>query len=217
MKNVCKFRTLILMMFAVTVCGFAQQATSQKPATTTQNLVRGVIGPVSSNNNWSNYSIFNIIPGSSLFPLSSSSTVFYYGFTAGSEADISNMVLYTTPRASLTISAVTPVTLGGISNPSIDLASTSVCPVQPLSATSPCIVRFDPTTITLSPASDYYLTVYYTNDSNNQNIGAANANYSQTSLGACYTGGDETHLTVGQSLPRGACYNPIFLMYVMNN
>ena len=54
--------------------------------------------------------------------------------------------------------------------------------MQPLSATSPCIVRFDPTTITLSPASDYYLTVYYTNDSNNQNIGAANANYSQTSL-----------------------------------
>jgi len=217
MKTVCKFATLTLVMLALTVYGFSQTSVKQKPSTTTQNLVRGVIGPVSSNNNWSNYSIFNIIPGSSLFPLSSSSTVFYYGFTAGTEADISNMVLYTTPRASLTISAVTPVTLGGISNPSIDLANTSVCPVAP-SATNPCIVRFDPTTITLSPASDYYLTVYFTSDSNNGALGAANAGYSQTSLGACYTGGtDETHLTVGQSVPRGACYQPIFLMYVMNN
>jgi hypothetical protein len=205
-------------MLAVSVYGFSQTTNKEKPPTTPQNLVHGVVGPIGGNNSWANYSIFNIIPGSSLFPLSSSSTVFYYGFTAGSEADVSNMVLYTTPRGSLTVSAVTPVTIGGVSNPSIILSNTSVCPVQPLSTTNPCIIRFDPTTISLSPASDYYLTVYFTNDANNGNIGGAEAQYAQTSLSACYVSGtDETHITVGQSIPRGSCYPPLFLMYVMNN
>ena len=147
MKNVYKLFTLTLMTFAVTVCGFSQ--ISGKPLTTpTQNLVRGVIGPAGSNSNWANYTIFNLVPGSALYPLTSTSTVFYYGFTAGTQADIGNMVVYTTARGSLTVTAVTPVTLGGISNPSILLNSPTVCPVAP-SATTPCIVRFDPTTLTL--------------------------------------------------------------------
>ena len=218
MKTVCKFATLTLMMLAVTVYGFSQAPVAQKPATTTtKNLVRGVIGPAGSNSEWSNYSVFNLVPGSALFPITSSTTVFYFGFTGGTEADIDNMVVYTTPRGSLTISAVTPVTLGGVSNPSIQLSSTSVCPVAP-SSTTPCIVRFDPTTLTLSPANDYYFAVYFSNDTNNSNIAGTQPSASQTSLLGTYFGGtDYTHLTVGQSIPGAANRSPAFLMYVMNN
>ena len=218
MKSVYKFATLTLMMFAVSVYGFSRKASQQTPLTATQNLVRGVVGPVGGNASWANYSLENLIPGSALFPITSTTTVFYFGFTAGSMADISNMVLYTTPRGSLAISAVTPVTLGGVSNPSINLASTAVCPVQPLSTTNPCIVRFDPTTITLTAANDYYLMVFFTNDSNNQAISATQPNAIQSSLGTSFFGGtDYTPLTVGQSLPGAANRAPNFLMYVMTN
>ncbi len=218
MKNVCKFATLTLLMFVVSVYGFSQTTTPQKPAgTTTQNLVRGVIGPPGSNSQWSNYSVFSLVPGSALFPITSTATVFYFGFTGGTEADIGNMVVYTTPRGSLTISAVTPVTLGGVSNPSILLSNTSVCPVAP-SPTTPCIVRFDPTTLTLSPASDYYFAVYFTSGTNNGNIAGTQPNNNQSSLAATYFGGtDYTHLTAGQSIPGAANRSPSFLMYVMNN
>ena len=46
------------------------------------------------------------------------------------------MVFYTTARASNLITAFKKVTLGGKANPSINLASTSVCPVQPVSVTN---------------------------------------------------------------------------------
>ncbi len=59
MKIVYKFAVLILMTFAVTVGGLAQDAKTTKP----QNLERGVIGPVSSNSGWSGYSALNLIPG----------------------------------------------------------------------------------------------------------------------------------------------------------
>jgi hypothetical protein len=218
MKTVSKFVALTLMLLAVSVCGFSQSS-AEKPTTTTQNLVRGVIGPLSSSNAWANYTILSLIPGSALFPITSSTTVFYFGFTAGSEADISNMVLYTTARGGQTITAVTPVTLGGISNPSISLASTAVCPVQPLSATSPCIVRFDPLTLTLSPASDYYLAVYFSTNSNNSAIGGAVSplGSAESSLAGWYEVGDYSHVTVGQPLPIGSRNQPIFLMYVMNS
>jgi hypothetical protein len=217
MNIIRKFAALTLIVLAVSVCGFSQRVSSQKPATVTQNLIRGVIGPAGNDSSWSNYSVFSLIPGSGLFPISSTTTVFYFGFTGGTEADISNMVLYTTPRGSLTISATMPVTLGGVSNPSIQLSNTSVCPVAP-STTVPCIVRFDPTTITLSPASDYYFVVYFTNDSNNSAISGTQPNNNQTSLAGTYFGGtDYTHLTVGQSIPGTASRGPSFLMYVMNN
>jgi hypothetical protein len=217
MKIVCKFATLTLMMFAVAVCGFSQRISSQKPPTATQNLIRGVIGAPGTDGEWSNYSVFNVVPGSGLFPITSSATVFYFGFTAGTEADIGNMVVYTTARGSLTITAVTPVTLGGISNPSILLSNISVCPVAP-SQNTPCIVRFDPTTLTLSPASDDYFAVYYVADTNNSNIAGTSPNQNQTSLAGNYFGGtDYTHLTVGQSIPGAANRGPSFLMYVMNN
>lgn len=217
MKTVCRFGTLTLILFAVTVCGFSQNVTTWRPLTTTQNLVRGVIGPAGNNSQWSNYSVFNLVPGSALYPITSPTTVFYFGFTAGTTADIGNMVVYTTPRGSLTISAVTPVTLGGISNPSIQLSNTSVCPVAPSQAT-PCIVRFDATTLTLSPASDYYFAVYFSNDANNSTVAGTQPGRSQTSMAGTYFGGtDYTHLTVSQSIPGVANAGPVFLMYVMNN
>ena len=216
-KTAWKFTALTLMILvtilAVAAYGFAEKATT----TTPQNLVRGVFGPVESNNSWSNYSIFTLIPGSALFPITSTSTVFYLGFTAGSEAVVGNMVLYTTARGNLTITAVTPVTLGGVSNPTIDLASTSVCPVAPATAT-PCIVRLDPLTLTLSPTSDYYLVVYFATNTNNSSLGGTEAtSVVESSLAGFYESGNESTLTVGQSIPSGSRGQPIFLMYVMND
>lgn len=216
MKTVCKFVTLTLMTLAVTLYGFPETPTTQKPLTTTQNLVRGVFGPVGNNTNWSNYTVVNLVPGSGLFPITSTTTVFYYGFTAGTQADVGNMVVYTTPHGSLTISAVTPVTLGATSSPSIVLSNVSVCPVAP-STTTPCIVRFDPTTLTLSPANDYYFGVYFANDTNNSAIAGASPGQNQSSIASAYFGGDYVNLTVGESLPGTANRGSSFLMYVMNN
>jgi hypothetical protein len=219
MKAVYKFAALTLVMLAVSAYGVSQTtSTKTRPSgTVTQNLIRGVIGPAGSNSSWANYSVFNLIPGSGLFPITSTTTVFYFGFTAGTEADISNMVVYTTARGSLVVTAVTPVKLGGVSNPSIVLSNTSVCPVAPATA-NPCIVRFDPTTLTLSPANDYYFVVFFTNDSNNQAIAGASPTQNQSSLASAYFGGtDYTHLTVGDSIPGAADRGSSFLMYVMNN
>jgi len=220
MNTFRKIATLTLMTLAVTTYSFSQKPAKQPPATTTQNLVRGVLAPFQTNNEWAGYSLLNQIPGSALYPVASSTAAFYWGFSAGTTADISNMVLYTTARGSLKITAVTPVTLGGISNPSISLTNTSICPVQPVSATTPCVVKFDPVSIALSPASDYYLTVYFTNDTNNQTVGGVYSTFPYGSdLSSAFFGStDSTHFTVGQSLPSTTNGRPsYFLMYVMNN
>jgi hypothetical protein len=212
MKTIFKFVTLTLMMFAVTVCCFS--------ATKPENLVRGIVGPVASSTSWSGYSVLAQVPGAGLIPVTSTTTVFYLGFTAGTQADINNIVLYTTPRGSLKISAVTAVTLGGVSNPMIDLASATVCPVVEISTFNPCIVRLDPTKITLSALSDYYLVVYFTaSDSNNTAVGLTQPSFSQSSLRGTYMSGDESRLTVGQSLPSNLSFSnqPYLLMYVMTN
>jgi hypothetical protein len=212
MKTILKFATLTLMMFVVSVCGFS--------ASKAENLERGIVGPVSANTSWSGYSVVEQIPGAGLIPVTSTTTVFYLGFTAGTEADISGMVLYTTPRGGTTISAVTPVKLGGVSNPSIDLASTSVCPVAEISAFNPCIVRLDPTTITLSALNDYYLVVYFTaSDSNDEALGVTAPSWAQTSLRGTYISGNETQLSVGGSIPSTLSFTnqPYLLMYVMTD
>src|SRR5271167_221678 len=194
MKNIFKFATLTLIIFAVSVCAFS--------ATKPENLVRGVIGPVASNVSWAGYSVLAQVSGAGLIPVTSTTTVFYLGFTAGTQVDINNIVLYTTPRGSLTISAVTPVTLGAVSNPSIDLASSSVCPVIEISTFNPCIVRLDPTKITLSALSDYYLVVYFTSgDTNNNSVGLTQPAFSQSSLRGSYANGDDSRLSVGGSIP----------------
>ena len=214
MKTFCKFTILTFAMFAVTVCGFSQVPPA---AAKTLNLERGVVGPVSSSPSWSGYSALNTIPGAGLMPITSKTTAFYLGFTAGTQADVSNMVLYTTARTSLTITAATPVTFGGVSNPSINLASKTVCAVPP-SVGSPCLVRLDPLTLSLSALSDYYLVVYFTSDTNNSNIAGTIPSNALTSLTGWFIGSDQTHLTVGQSIPSGnGGGRPYFLMYVMTN
>ena len=211
MKTIYKFATLTLMMFAVSVYSFC--------ASTAENLVRGVVGPVTSNTSWSGYSTLALIPGAGLIPITSTKTVFYIGFTAGTEADINNMVLYTTARGSSTITAVTPVKYGGVSNPSIDLASATVCPVVEISTFNPCIVRLDPTTITLSALSDYYLVVYFTpSDPNNSAIGLTTPSFGQSSLRGTYQSGDDSRFSVGGSIPSTPFSNqPYSLMYVMTD
>jgi hypothetical protein len=217
MTKQLRFATLLLTLLVLVAHGFSEVSDKRPDTTPTQNLVRGVSGPVGGNNDWSNYTLWGVIPGSALFPIASTTTVLSYGFTAGSEADISNMVLYTTAHGSSTITAVTPVTYGGLSNPSINLASTSICPTAPSTAT-PCIVKFDSINLTLSPANDYYFAVFFTSDSNNSSIGAtAPASQAQSSLWGWYTGGNSTTLTVGNSISIGSHSTPYFFMYVTNN
>jgi hypothetical protein len=215
MKTVSKFAAFTFLLLAVAYCSAGEKAKTTPPV----NLVRGAVGPFQANASWPNYSVATLIPGASLIPVTSTQTVLYLGFAGGSEADITNMVLYTTAQGSSTITAVTPVTLGGSSSPSIMLSSTSVCPSQPLSVTSVCVVRLDPTSIVLSATNDYYFVVYFTNDGNNSQIVAAQAQFGLSGLQSWYTSGTNyTTLTVGDSLPTSfAFHSPDFLMYVMND
>jgi hypothetical protein len=214
-----KSASLILAIAFACVANLAvaQQLPATKPPI---NLVAGVGGPVSGNNNWSNYTALNLIAGALIFPATSgtTTTALYIGFTAGTEADVGNMVLYTTKRGATKITAVTPVKLKGVSNPIISLSNKKVCPVQPLSTTNPCVIHLDTTKLTLSPLSDYYFAMYFPTSSNNQGIGAANSQYPITSLTGWFLGQDETRLKVGQSIPSGYTgQHPYFLLYVMSN
>ena len=219
MKNWKLTKPTLLIALAL-ACFVNTVAAEQRPAAAPINLVAGVGGPVSSSNQWEDYSALNLIAGAFIFPAvaSTKTTVLYIGFTAGTEADIGNMVLYTTKRGSYKITAVRPVKLKGASNPIISLTDTKVCPNQPISVTNPCVIRLDPMTLTLSTLSDYYFVMYLGHNTNNQTVGAANAQYPITSLTGWFLGGDQTQLKVGNSIPSG--YNgthPYFLLYVMSN
>lgn len=215
MKTVCRFVMPTLVMLAILMSCVSPAAAAASKA---ENLERGVIGPVSANISWGGFSDLSLIPGAGLIPITSTETVFYIGFTAGATADINNMVLYTTARGSSTITTVTPITFGGVSNPSIDLANPSVCPVIEISQFNPCIVRLDPTKLVLSALSDYYLVIYFTPDSNNAAIGATVPRFSLSSLNGWYTSSDLSRLAVGASIPSGNNGGqPEFLMYVMND
>jgi hypothetical protein len=220
MKNV-KLKKPTLLMFVIAIACLASSVVAQqRPATAPINLVAGVGGPVSSSNQWSDYSALNLIAGAFIFPAVATvkTTVLYIGFTAGTEADIGNMVLYTTKRGSSKITAVTPVKLKSVSDPIISLTNKKVCPVQPISVTNPCVVRLDPMTLTLSTLSDYYFVMFLSTSNNNATVGAANAQYPITSLTGWFSSGDQTRLTVGSSIPSGySGSHPYFLLYVMSN
>lgn len=220
MKNL-KLSARAMVIFAVAFACIANTSVAQqRPAAAPINLVAGVGGPVSSSNQWENYSALNLIAGAFIFPAVSGvkTTVLYIGFTAGTEANIGNMVLYTTKRGNYKISAVTPVKLKGVSNPIISLTNKKVCPTQPISITNPCVIRLDPITLTPTTLSDYYFVMYLANNSNNESVGAANAQYPITSLTGWFLTGDQTQLSVGNSIPSGYTgTHPYFLMYVMNN
>jgi hypothetical protein len=219
MKNL-KLATLTLTTIAIAFTGIVSPAVGQQPPAAPINLVAGVGGPVSSSNEWADYSALNLIAGAFIFPAVASvkTTVLYIGFTGGTEADLGNMVLYSTKRGSSKITAVHPVKLKGVSNPIISLTDKKVCPSQPISVTNPCVIRLDPIALTPSTLSDYYFVMYFTNNTNNATVGAANAQYPITSLTGWYTGGDQTRQKVGDPVPSGySGSHPYFLLYVMSN
>jgi hypothetical protein len=210
----------MLLMSIIAFACLANTAVAQGPVAPPINLVAGVGGPVSSSNQWADYSALNLIAGAFIFPATQNvaTTVLYIGFTAGTEADLGNMVLYTTKRGNAKITAVTPVKLKGVSNPIISLTNKKVCPIQPVSTTNPCVIRLDPIKLTPSTLSDYYFVMFMTNNSNNATLGAANALFPITSLTGWYLGGDQTQLAVGASVPSGNNgTHPYFLLYVMSN
>jgi hypothetical protein len=221
MKTLSKRARILATPIVMLICLFTMAMAEQRPATAPPiNLVAGVGGPVGSSNDWSNYSALNLIAGALIFPATSgtTTTALYVGFTQGTQADVGNMVLYTTKRGSTKITAVTPVKLKGVSNPIISLSSKKVCPVQPVSTANPCIIHLDTLNLTLSTLSDYYFVIYFATSSNNGNVGGANAAYPITSLTGWYLTNDQTRLKVGKSIPSGYTgQHPYFLLYVMSN
>jgi hypothetical protein len=149
---------------------------------------------------------------------SSASTALYLGFTGGSEADIGNMVLYEVPRNGSTVLKVEKVTLGASSSPSIVLTNTSTCPTQPVSVTNPCFVRLDTVKLALSPLYDYYLTIYFTLDTNNETISGVGQVSSPGALSGFSLYGDQTRVGVKGALPTNENSDaaPFFLAYITN-
>ncbi len=218
MKTFYKLATLILMMAVLGAVAFAQELVPEVTVPLA-NLTEGQ-GTIanSSNPSWDGLSEFVLIPGASLMGASSATTALYLGFIAGSEADIGNMVLYEVPRNGSTVLKVTKVTLGAISNPSINLTSTSVCPVQPVSVTNPCIVRLDTVKLALSPLYDYYFTIYFTLDTNNEQIKGLGQTSWPGALSGWYLYGDQTRIGLKGALPTNENNDqaPFFLAYVTN-
>jgi hypothetical protein len=209
MKIFSSLAIAIFLMFAVV----ASSAATVPP----QNIVAGVFD-VSARNNWAGLSALNLIAGTSIMPVAGTQTVLYIAFTAGSTADIGNMVLYaTTARSGFTVASTTKVTLGGVSNPTINLTNTSVCPTQPVSTAHPCVVRLDAINLVLSPLVDYYFVAYFLNDSNNQAVSAAVPAVRTSTLTGGLDNADDTQLTAGQTLPTTTnSGKPYFLVAVMN-
>jgi hypothetical protein len=217
MKTFYKLATFVLTMTALTASVFAQEPAPA--ATVLANLTEGQgIIASSGNPSWDGLSELVLIPGASLMGASSTTTALYLGFTGGSEADIGNMVLYEVPRNGSTVEKITKVELGGTQSPSIVLTNTSVCPVQPVSVTNPCIVRLDTVKLALSPLYDYYFAVYFTLDTNNEKISGVGETASPGALSGWYLYGDQTRIGAKGALPvnEDSDQPPFFLAYVTN-
>jgi hypothetical protein len=219
MKTFTFFLFSLALVAALSLFASAQQS----PAATPKNLLPG-IGPLlqpGGSSNWTGISLIENIPGTSLYPITSDKAVFYIGFTAGTTVDIGNMVLYTTARESLVITAINAVRLQGVSNPSISLTDTKICPIQPLSGVNPCILRLDPIQMSLSPLNDYYFTVYFTQTDNDTHVARPRA-FIGSLTGGEDAGKDDTQLKAGALVPdllgNGDSDPPSFLLVaVMDN
>jgi hypothetical protein len=196
----------VLLSIFLSVAAFAQT-----PTTPPFNLVEG-IGPVSTTASWSGYSAISVVAGPGVLSKVSTTTAFYVGFTAGTTAVVSDMVLYKTAARSSKILSVTPVKLGGVTNPTINISSKTVCPTQPVSTTSPCIVRLDPLTLTLSSKDDYYLVLHF---GAGTDISSTHGQFSTTALSGWYEAADETQLKVGQSIPIGNGGSPAYFLFAV--
>ena len=213
MKIFCKLAMCALVLAVMAGNSFAQDV----PQTTLTNLTEGQGTALGNTNDWEGWSEIDLIPGGGLFGVTSKSTIATLGFSAGSVVDISNMVLYTTSRASNIITAVKKVTYTKKANPSIDLASTAVCPVQPVSLANPCFIKLDAIKVALSPLNDYYLVVYYTSDSNNNSMRGAGSSTLTGALSGWLIDGDDTRIPLGGTIPVGYTgAPPVFLMALTN-
>lgn len=211
MKTFCRLAACALM-----TCMVATLALAQAPATTLSNLAEGVGSINAGSGNWANFSEIVLIPGSAIFGVKGSSTVLTLAFTAGSTVDIGNMVLYKSARSGNTNLGTKKVLLGGVSNPSINLTKTSVCPVQPVSSTNPCLIKLDPVKLALSPLNDYWFVVYFANDSNNTTM-LPGYSTEQGSLSGFFMTGDETRIKSKGALPTGnGNATPYFLVSLTN-
>lgn len=186
----------ILKLAAITVLTLVATKGFAAP----KNLVAGA-GPLVSVTKWAGKSAISAIPGASLFPTTSKTTALYIAFTEGQEADIHNMVLYQTDARSPAITSVTPVTLNGVSNPTINLQDTTTCPDQPVSVTAPCIIELDKLTLQLSTPTDSYLAIYFTTpDTSNDALGLAKPSFATSGLTGWFESTDQTNHLVGDSL-----------------
>jgi hypothetical protein len=80
-----------------------------------------------------------------------------------------------------------------------------------------CIVPLDTLSVSLSPLNDYYLAIYFNNDSNNNILGVAKQAFPTSSLMGSDLLGNGTTLAVGQGVPVGNNNAvPHLLMYVLN-
>ncbi|HXC00509.1 MAG TPA: hypothetical protein VNU74_08915 [Terriglobales bacterium] len=217
MKTFYKLATFVLTMTVLTASVFAQEPA---PAVTVlANLTEGQgIITSSGGQSWDGLSELVLIPGAALMGAPSTTTVLSLGFTGGSEADIGNMVLYEVPRNGSTVIKVTKVELGGTQTPSIVLTSKTVCPVQPVSVTNPCIVKLDTIKSALSPLYDYYFAVYFTLDTNNEKISGVGQTASQGALSGWSLYGDQTRIGAKGALPTNEDSDqaPFFLAYITN-
>ena len=216
MKALGKLATFAVLVGLAASCALAE---NRAPAATTvlANLTEGQGTVVGNPNDWEGWSELTLIPGAAIFEQTGKTTVLTLGFSAGSTVNIQNMILYTTARSSNIITATKKVTLGGKSNPTINLASTSVCPTQPVSVANPCFVKLDAIKEALSPLSDYYFVEYFTSDSGNNTMRGAGSSNVYGGLSGWQIDGDDTQIPVAGTIPVGnSGQAPIFTMYVTN-
>lgn len=216
MNTFNKLATCALMMLVLAASAFAQ---APGPETTLANLTEGQ-GTIASSGNpqWDGYSELVLIPGASLMGATSTSTALYIGFTGVTEADIGNMVLYSTLRGNDAVIKATKVTLSGSSDPSIDLTSASVCPNGAPTATTPCIIRLDTVKAALSTLDDYYFVVYFTLDTNNEKIVGVGQSVEPGALSGFYLYGDQTRIGAKGAIATNENTDQpaFFLAYVAN-
>jgi hypothetical protein len=214
MKSICKIVWMSLILCCVAASAIAQE---EAPPAALTNLTDGAGSITGGAGSWGGFTALSTIPGAGLFTASAKTTSLYIGFTGGNTVDVGNLVLYKTNRSSSNVISAKKVTLGGVANPTINLTSTSVCPVQPVSLANPCIIRLDPVKGALSTLSDYTFAIYLPNDSNNSSVQSAGRSSAQGSLSGWYASGDQTKIKKNKPLPSGNSGGaPYFLLYVNN-
>jgi len=138
------------------------------------------------------------------------------GDSLPAQPPISATCAYTTAHGSLTVTAVTPVKLGGISTRYQPLQYLGL-PVQRFNDQS-LYVKFDPVSISLTPSSDYYLTVFYTNDANQfGDRGRSARTLSRKHQREFSWEPDATRLPLVNLCPPHHKQHALLQMYVMNN